>query len=236
MISSSKMSSRLQVPDSMTICDSSIEFSDSVKNLGFFLDNHLEMSTHIKQLAQSANYQLRRIGSIRRFLTRESAATLVCTLIFSRLDYCNSLLYNCHDYLLDHLQRIQNSAARMVLRIPRTDHITPHLISLHWLPIRSRITYKLATICYKCADNSAPKYLQDLVPTRRKTPYDTRGSSDTSALEDCPANSKKTLGDRAFSNSGPTVWNSIPRDIRELPNIEVFKSNLKTYLFRLAYE
>lgn len=237
LVSSSRMSQNFDQPGSMTICDSSIQLSDSVKNLGFFLDNHLEMTTHVRRLAQSANYQLRRIGSIRRFLTKDSATTLVCALILSRMDYCNSLLYNCHDYLLNNLQIIQNSAARMVLRVPRTDHMTQHLISLHWLPIKHRITFKIATLCYKCKnDNNAPQYLKDLIQPKRKTGYNTRSSMDTTSLAVSSGPSQKTLGDRAFANFAPVVWNAIPQNIREAQNIDTFKRNLKTHLFRLAYQ
>ena len=192
------------------------------------------MTTHIRQVASAANYQLRRIGSIRRFLTPESAATLVCALILSRLDYCNSLLYNCNDYLLDYLQRIQNSAARMVLRIPRKEHITPFLMSLHWLPARSRIEYKLASLCFKCENSSAPEYLKNLIQRKRRSGYNTRSSSDSTTLSDGP-NGQKTLGDRSFSCSAPSVWNALPMATREFADINSFKTSLKTHLFRSAY-
>ena len=82
-------------------------------------DRHLEMKVHVQNVVRAANFELRRIGSIRRFLSAKAAATLVSAFVLSRVDYCNSLLYGCHGYLLDRLQRVQNNAARMVLRIPR---------------------------------------------------------------------------------------------------------------------
>ena len=95
------------------------------------------------------NYQLRVLWSIRRFLDIEAAKTLATSLVISRLDYCNSLYFGLPDVLLDKLQKVQNSAARFVLKMKKSDHITDALRQLHWLPFRSRITFKVALITFK---------------------------------------------------------------------------------------
>ena len=64
-----------------------------------------------------------------------------------------SLLSGCAQYQLNKLQKVQNN---LVLRVPKTDHIFPHLVSLHWLPIDSQIQYKLAFLCYNCLSLTAP--------------------------------------------------------------------------------
>ena len=71
---------------------------------------------------------------------------LLCLCFFSHLDYCNSLLFGCPKYLLNKVQKVQNNAAHLVLRISKTDHISPHLASLHWLLIDSWIQYKLSSL------------------------------------------------------------------------------------------
>jgi len=159
-------------------------------------------------------------------LTPEAAATLVSAYILSRLDYCNSLLFNCHDYLSDRLQLVMNNAARMILRIPKPAHISPHLVTLHWLPVKSRIRYKLASLCYQCRCEVAPEYLKEMISKRERSRYNTRSSSDTSALQDMPAHSQKTLGDRCFSHAAPTVWNSLPIEIRTSESQASFKTSL----------
>ena len=148
IISSSRMSTALSIPDSLDIGNASVPFSDTVKNLGVTLDCHLSLKTHVLNLVRTANFKLRRIGSIRSLLTTEATATLVSAFILSRLDYCNSLLSGCPRSLILRLQKVQNNAARLILRIFKREHISPHLASLHWLPIDSRIKYKLACICY----------------------------------------------------------------------------------------
>ena len=108
------------------------------------------MKTHVLNLVRTANFELRRIGSIRSLLTTEATATLVSAFILSRIDYCNSLLSGCPRSLILSLQKVQNNAARLILRIAKREHISPHLASLHWLPIDSRIKYKLVfatTLC-----------------------------------------------------------------------------------------
>ena len=88
------------------------------------------MKSHVSNLSCSANFELRRISSIRHLLSTDATKTLVSAFVLSRLDYCNSLLSGCPQYLLNKLERVQNNAARLVLRVSKTDHISPHLASL----------------------------------------------------------------------------------------------------------
>ena len=71
-------------------------------------------------------------------------------LVLSRIDYCNSLLFDSTHDMTSHLQRIRNYAARVILRLPMSSSITIHLKSLHWLPVKVRSTYKIACLCYHC--------------------------------------------------------------------------------------
>ncbi|WP_419650303.1 reverse transcriptase domain-containing protein, partial [Thiolapillus sp.] len=199
MIVSSGRKSRslsFSFPDFITVGCASVPLSDSVKNLGVTFDCHLTMKTHVSNLVRSANFELRRISSIRHLLSTDATKTLVSAFVLSRLDYCNSLLFGCPQYLLNKLQKVQNNAARLVLRVSKTDHISPHLASLHWLPIDSRIQYKLSSLCYNCLNSTAPDYLTELLriykPTRQL-----RSSSDTSIL--CiPTVRTHSLGQRSF--------------------------------------
>ena len=162
IIASSRMSTVLSIPESFDIGNASVPFSDTVKNLGVTPDCHLSLKTNVLNVVRTANFELRRISSIRRLLTTEATATLVSAFILSRLDYCNSLLSGCPRSLILRLQKVQNNAARLILGISKREHISPHLASLHWLPIDSRIKYKLAFICYNCMSTNSPPYLSDL--------------------------------------------------------------------------
>ena len=101
------------------------------------------MSQHISNTCKAAYIQIRHISSIRHLLTTQATQTLVCSLVLSRLDYCNSLLSGCLQYLLDKLQKVQTAAARLVCKAKKSDHIHPILETLHWLPVTHRIQYKM---------------------------------------------------------------------------------------------
>ena len=83
IISSSRMSTALSIPQSFDICNASVPSSDIVKNLGVTVDSHLSLKTHVLNLVRTANFELRRISSIRRLLTTEATATLVGVYLLS---------------------------------------------------------------------------------------------------------------------------------------------------------
>ena len=138
--------------------------------------------------------------------------------------------------MTSHLQRIQNYAARVILRLPKSSSITIHLKSLHWLPVKVRSTYKIACLCYHCHSSTAPSYVTGMLHRKPLHTRNTRSSSYTMPLLNIPAHSKATLGDRSFFFASSSVWNSIPNDVRCGPSLSSFKSRLKTYLFRSVYK
>ena len=106
---------------------------------------------------------IRKISKIRQYLDYDTATRLVHALVTSRLDSCNSLLYGLPDKDLAKLQRIQNIAARLICRIPPSQHITPILQNLHWLPVNIRIAYKINLLTYKSKAGLSPTYLSNLL-------------------------------------------------------------------------
>ena len=230
IISSQRMSLSAPLPSELVVGHASVPFSKFAKNLGVVLDSHLTMNAQVGNVIRSVNFELRRISSIRHVLTVEATKTLISAFVLSRLDYCNSLLVNCPQDLLSRLQRIQNSAARLVLKAPRRDHITPHLRTLHWLPIDARIKYKIACLCFRAINGTGPDYLAKLVQIYTP-PRTLRSSSDTLTLSK-PRISTKTYGERSFSYSAPVIWNSLPYSIRAAETDTAFRSALKTHLFQ----
>ena len=76
-----------------------------MKYLGFTLDCHLTMNAHVSNIAWTCYFELRRLASIRRFLTSTATATLVSAFVLSRIDYCSSLLFGSTHDVTSHLQR-----------------------------------------------------------------------------------------------------------------------------------
>ena len=134
-------SSKLKHPPApLSICQATISFSNSVRNLGFYLEKDLCMNEHINFICKTAFLDTRRISTIRHYLTDDATKTLVVSLVLSRIDYRNSLLAGLPQSLVGKLQRVQNSAARLVVCALPHVHITPILRHLHWLPVRARIS------------------------------------------------------------------------------------------------
>ena len=125
MLVTSKRSKHLHsLPTSITIGNSQIPFKKSVKNLGFTLDCHITMNAHVSNIARTCYFEMRRLASIRRFLTSTATSTLVSAFVLSRIDYCNSLLFGSTHDVTSHLKRIQNYAARVILLLPILSSIT----------------------------------------------------------------------------------------------------------------
>ena len=123
------------------------------------------------------------------------------------------------------------SAARVLSRTRKRDHISPVLKGLHWLPVKERIEYKILLITWKAMHGCAPSYISNLlteyVPSRNLR------SSGKNLL--VTKRNVSMYGDRSFSSAAPALWNALPTQIRSLETLETFKSNLKTFLFVKAY-
>ena len=123
---------------------------------------------------------------------------LVQAFISSCIDYCNSLLYGVTYELVAKLQAIQNAAAQQVTGTRKYDHISPVLQSLHWLPVRHRLTFKLAMLVYKSLHALLPPYLEeDIIPLSSLPGW--RHSHSTAQHEVYVPRTRTVLGTRAFT-------------------------------------
>jgi len=206
--------------------------SSTVKDLGVILDSKLSFENHISFVTKTAFFHLRNIAKLRNMLSISHAEKLVHAFMTSRLDYCNALLAGCPASSINKLQLVQNAAARVLTRSRKYDHITPILSSLHWLPIKFRIDYKVLLMTYKALNGLAPVYLTDLL-----SPYNPSRSlrSQSSGLLVVPRIAKSSKGGRAFSHLAPKLWNSLPDNVRGSDSLTQFKSRLKTHLFSQAF-
>jgi hypothetical protein len=208
--------------------DVSISPVTEVRNLGAYMNTHNTVKAQVDAVCKKCNYHLRRIGSIRRYITRDIAKGVVVALILSNLDYCNALLAGGPTTQIDRLDNILNRAARVVERASYKCHITPLLKNLHWLPVNARIQYKVALLVYKALHGLAPSYLESLFQKRTRDPR-LRQIYDVTDLQ--PQRKVKEASKQALGQVGPTVWNNIPPAVRHSASLPLFKKNLKTYLF-----
>ena len=145
----------------------SVPFKTSVKYLGVHLDKTLSVQKHISSICCASCLELRRIASVRPYLSQSAAARLVAAVVISRIDYCNSVFTGLPADQIARLQRVQNNAARLVLRRKKKtrDHVTPLVKELHWLPVTFRCQYKIATLAYRHFEGPLPPYLSSSLCT-----------------------------------------------------------------------
>ena len=217
----------------VSISDSTIPGSPSVKYLGVTLDKNLSLKEHILLKCTKAMANFLMICNIQKFLTKDACTTLVLGLCISHLDYANALFYGLPNKPISHLQRIQAICAKLTLKKSKFDSTTEAFAQLHWLPIRKRINFKIATITYKCIYRTAPQYLKDLL-TFTPTPRNLRSSTGKTGLI-VPFTKCRTLAAWSFSISAPTGWNQLPSTLREITNFELLKRKLKTHYYHKAF-
>ena len=157
---------------------------------------------------------------------------LVHVFISSKLDYCNAILFGLPDREINRLQCIQNAAARLVSGTKKYEHIVPVLKSLHWLPVKARIEYKILLVTFKIICGCSPSYLNTLI-NFSNCGYHLRSTS--SSLLQQPRSRLKHYGDRAFSYAAPRLWNSLPENIRKSASIYIYKKDINTFLFNKHY-
>ena len=211
--------------------------SPSAKNLGVILDANMSMTSNINAITSKGYFYLHNFYRVANKLTHDLKVTLITTYILPLLDYCNVLLFSATKTNRTKLQKLMNNAVRFIFNLSgrrkRKISITPYLKKLHFLPIEFRIVYKLCLLVFKSIHGCAPKYLSDLIVP--KVMYSgLRSSNDLYCLDFSVPRS--TYGEHAYSFIAPYHWNKLPVDIRMSPSVEVFKSSLKTYLFKCAYD
>lgn len=219
--------------ESVQVANEQILPSVSARNIGVIFDQDMFLEQHVADICKVCFYHLRNIARIRDYLSLPDTETLVHAFITTKLDSCNSLLVGLPKSLLDRLQSVQNSAARLITRSKKYEHISPVMKQLHWLPVSSRITYKILLITFKALNGLAPGYISDLLQAYKPA---RQLRSSARKLLSVPTIKLATYGQRSFSHAAPVLWNSLPDSLRHCATLSSFKSNIKTYLFKQAYD
>ena len=234
IVFASRYNQHLYSDASMMIGNTTVVCEPQVKNLGVIFDQVMSMRQHVNYTSRTVRFHLRNISRIRRYIPEESCKLVVQSLVTSRLDYSNGLLYGIPKSAVSILQSVQNSAARIVTKTAPREHITPVLRELHWLPVERRIEYKILLYAYKALNGLAPEYLCNMVELYAPDRVLRSASQNLLVVH---RGKHCQYGMRTFAMAAATLWNSLNvRDrsnrIRGSPSLESFKSNLKTLLFK----
>ena len=184
--------------------------------------------------SRTCRFHLRNLSRIRKYIPRDTSVVLIKSLVMSRLDYSNGLLYGPPKCTVSGLQAVQNSVGRIVTQKRLQDHdsMSRALMELHWLLVDKGIEYKLLLYTYKALHGLVPWYLCELVVLY--TPWRVLRSAESNLLMVPPGKPGKYIS-RSFVRESANPWNSLRGErvawLKNSPTVESFKINLRTYLF-----
>ncbi len=147
-------------------------------------------------------------------------------------NYWNALLGGCSVHLINKLQMVQNTAARVLTRTRNYDYISPVVSTQDWLPNKHCVNFKILLITYKALNGLAPQFLSKFL-LHYSPPRPLRSQNSGHLM--IPRISKSTAGGRSFFYLAPKLWNNLPNTVWEADTLCQFKSRLKTHLLNLAY-
>ena len=187
--------------DFLDIVSENVRCSTTAKNIGVVFSNSLSMAPHIAAVCKSSFFHLRNVFKVRKFLSVDSAKTLV--------NYCNSLLYGQPKCVLRDLQCVLNCSARLISSTGKFEHVTALFLNLHWLLVEQ--IFKIALITFEALHDSAPSCITELI---RPYKADRTLRSSSHNLLTVPRFNLKTYGGRSFTVAAPTIWNSLLLELR----------------------
>ena len=190
-------------------------------------DKNFNFRSHISAICSSCIYHIRDLRRIRRHLDLDSAKLLANALVSSRFDYCNSLLSGIAETDLTKLHRVLNRLARVVTKSPSFTRSVPLLRSLHWLPVKYTVHFKICLLTYKALHEEQPVYPRSLIAISLPS----RSLRSNRGITLLVPRIRTNTGTRAFSSCAPSLWNNLPLPVRSA----TFRRRLETYLFDLAF-
>ncbi len=177
-------------------------------------------------------YELRNISKLRPTVPKPQLEMIIYPFISSRPDYSNSFFMSLSKTSMNSLNLVQNAAAKLLNKSTKRSHVTPILMSLHWLPIKFRLQFKILVILFTAMHGDASAYIEELLQ-----PYNTGRTvrfTDQSLLF-VPRTRLKTKEHCASEVLAPSLWNALPLELRSLSTADTFKEQLKTHLFIKTY-
>lgn len=132
------------------------------RNLGVVFDDKLTLAAQVNNIMSSCFFLLKMLKKIFLYISHELQKTVMAALLLSKLDYCNALFLGADKGQMNKLQSIQNAAARLLLRIPKTESVSAVLTALHWLPVKKRVDFKALCLVYRAMHGEGAEGIQKL--------------------------------------------------------------------------
>ena len=200
----------------------------SARNLGVM---NITFHSYISAVCNSCFYHMRNMRHTHHHHDLNNAKLLATPLVSSLLNYCNSLFYGIAEIDFTRLQRVQNQLASLVTKSPPYTRSLPLLRSLHGLPIRFRILFKINLLTYRALCEKQPVYLHFMLAA--SIPSRLLGSNIDNSLS--VPRVKTNTGARAFHSCAPSLWKNLPLSVHSAISVATCKKHLKTHPFDLAF-
>ena len=197
------------------------------KDLGLLFDSNLSFGPHVVKMTSSCMSSLGQINRAKYALDRDLLTIVIQSLVFSKMYYCSIVWSNTTASNICKLQAVQNFAARIITNSREFDHVTPLRCELHWLPVKLHLFYRDAILTFKCMNGMAPDYLSKQFVHRGS--ISGRCTRNSQSLNIPPY--KSATGQRTFYYRAVSLWNDLPANIKTSTTLNVFKTNLRRYLF-----
>ena len=216
-------------PDTHMLVDGNvITPSTSIKNLGVHFDNHLLFDTHITKISKKVYGTIMQINRLRDYFDRRTRIIVTQSLALSIINYCISIWGTTNSTQIKRVQKLQNFAAKVALGgAAKSEHATPFLKELGWLKIKEKYQYDLANLTYKLICNKLPSWLFPM-PTVTDIHSHHVNTRQTTQLH--VPRCKTNLGLRSLQVAAPTIWNSLPNDVKHAPSKISFNKHLEMHL------
>ena len=222
-------SSKLNPPPlDISLDSTSVEQVSTFKLLGCIIDHHLTWNSHIQYISSKVSRSINLLRRLSWFLPRSALQMYYQTYILPSLDYCDVVWTNCPLKLSTKLERLQNFAGRIILKVPKQTSATWVRKELGWSTLTARRKLHVATLMFKLKNKLAPVYLSAIMtPSSHLHQHNTRyAATDCFHLPQASTNHGKD----AFSFTGPKVWNSLPAEARQMNSLHGFTTFVRTYL------
>jgi hypothetical protein len=204
-----------------------LEQVSTFKYLGLWFDPSLVWDEHIKTVSSKICSRIGVLGRTRRHITTGTASTLFKTLISPMIDYGNMMWSKGPKRHIVRMQRLQNRAARSVLRCHKRSHIEDMHNKLGWLYCQTRCNITECLLVGKCRHGLAPEYLASkfnlaLHAHGHRTRFSTGGCLTVPKVS-------SNFGQKRFPYSGAVLWNALPETVRLKADFSSFKVACKEH-------
>ena len=226
-VGSRKRLQSISVFPQLTIHDKVLENKESAKYLGIIIDRHLSWNDQISDICQRLRPKIGIFGRLRHFLPFNALINVYKAIIQSTIDYGLSIWGSTNQSNTDMVQKLQNRCIRLLTGCFDYDVRSQEILAnLNLMNVKQRLKYFTGLLVFKCLNSYLPYYMSDnIMLLNVGHSYNTRNDH----LLYVPP-SRTNFGQRSFSSTGPTLWNSIPNTVKCATNFDKFKRNLKRFL------